>query len=165
MGEGDDRWWDGWMVSPTPLTWTWVWVSSGSWWRTGRPGVLQSMALQRVGHDWVTTESSGIFLYRSHYALFSFIFLSIWACFLIVVLMSLCTNYLFHCSGVSIDWFFSVMDIPLYFVMCLVIFDWMILSFLFLHVGLFSIKHLNHLKICLTLLKLFLSSSGERVQG
>ena len=34
--------------------WTWVWVNSGSWWWTGRPGVLQSMGLQRVGHNWVT---------------------------------------------------------------------------------------------------------------
>ena len=34
--------------------WTWVWVNSGSWWWTGRPGVLQSMGSQRVGHDWVT---------------------------------------------------------------------------------------------------------------
>ena len=34
--------------------WSWVWVNSGSWWWTGRPGVLQSTALQRVGHDWVT---------------------------------------------------------------------------------------------------------------
>ena len=43
-GEGDDRRWDGWMA---PLTWwTWVWVNSGSWWWTGRPGVLQSMGLQ-----------------------------------------------------------------------------------------------------------------------
>ena len=51
-GEGDDRGWDGWMA---PLTqWTWVWVSSGSWWWTGKPGVLQSMGSQRVGHDWVT---------------------------------------------------------------------------------------------------------------
>ena len=50
--EGDDRGCDGWMASPTP--WTWVWVSSGSWWWTGRPGVLQSMGSQRVGHDWVT---------------------------------------------------------------------------------------------------------------
>ena len=33
---------------------TWVWVSSGSWWWTGRPGVLQSMGSQRVGHDWAT---------------------------------------------------------------------------------------------------------------
>ena len=34
--------------------WTWVWVNSGSWWWTGRPGVLQSMGSQRVGHDWAT---------------------------------------------------------------------------------------------------------------
>ena len=34
--------------------WTWVWASSGSRWRTGKPGVLQSMGLQRVGHNWVT---------------------------------------------------------------------------------------------------------------
>ena len=51
-GEGDDRGWGGWMASPTQ--WTWVWVNSRSWWWTGRPGMLQSMGLQRVGHDWVT---------------------------------------------------------------------------------------------------------------
>ena len=34
--------------------WTWVWVNSGSWWWTGRPGVLQSMRLQRVRHDLAT---------------------------------------------------------------------------------------------------------------
>ena len=51
-GEGDDRGWDGWMASLTRQTW--VWVNSGSWWWTGRPGVLQSMGSQRVGHDWVT---------------------------------------------------------------------------------------------------------------
>ena len=50
-GEGDDRGWDGWMASPT--WWTWVWVNSGSWWWTGRPGVLQFMESQRVGHDWM----------------------------------------------------------------------------------------------------------------
>ena len=49
-GEGDNRGWDGWMVSPTQ--WTWVWINSGSWWWTGRPGVLQSIGLQRVGHNW-----------------------------------------------------------------------------------------------------------------
>ena len=51
-GEGDNRGWDGWMASRT--RWTWVWVNSGSWWRTGRPGVLRFMGSQRVGHDWVT---------------------------------------------------------------------------------------------------------------
>ena len=52
VGEGDDRGWDGWMASP--VQWTWVWVSSGSWWRTGKPGVLQSMGSQRVRNDWAT---------------------------------------------------------------------------------------------------------------
>ena len=51
-GEGDDRGWDGWMASPT--WWTWVWVNSGSWWWTGRPGVLWSMVSQRVEQDWGT---------------------------------------------------------------------------------------------------------------
>ena len=51
-GEGDNRGWDGWMASRTQ--WTWVWASSGSWWWTGKPGMLQSMGSQRVGHDWVT---------------------------------------------------------------------------------------------------------------
>ena len=51
-GEGDDRGWDGWMASLT--RWTWVWENSGSWWWTGRPGMLQFMGLQRFGHDWAT---------------------------------------------------------------------------------------------------------------
>ena len=45
-GAGDDRGWDGWMTSLTQ--WTWVWVNSGSWWWTGRPGVLHSMGSQRM---------------------------------------------------------------------------------------------------------------------
>ena len=51
-GEGDGKEWDGWMASLT--RWTWVWVYSGSWWWTGRPGVLRFMGSQRVGHDWAT---------------------------------------------------------------------------------------------------------------
>ena len=51
-GEGDNREWDGWMALPT--RWTWIWVSSRSWQWTGKPGVLQSMGLQRVGQDWAT---------------------------------------------------------------------------------------------------------------
>ena len=39
-----NRGWDGWMASPT--LWMWVWASSGSWWWTGKPVVLQSMGLQ-----------------------------------------------------------------------------------------------------------------------
>ena len=43
------RWLD---VSPTQ--WTWVWVNSGSWWWTGKPGLLRFMVWLRVGHDCVT---------------------------------------------------------------------------------------------------------------
>ena len=61
-GEGDDRGWDDWMASPTG--WTWVWVNSGSWWWTGKPGMLQSMGSQRVRLDWVTeldwTDAKGL---------------------------------------------------------------------------------------------------------
>ena len=52
--EGDDRGWDGWMGSP--FQWTWVWANSGRLWGTGEPGVLQSMGLQRVGHDLATEQ-------------------------------------------------------------------------------------------------------------
>ena len=53
-GERDGREWDGWMASPSQ--WTWVWVNSGRWWWTGRPGMLQSMGLQRVGDstEWLS---------------------------------------------------------------------------------------------------------------
>ena len=63
------RGWDGWMASPT--WWTWVWVNPGSWWWTGRPGMLCFIGLQRVRPNWATelywTEmikhSDSIFLY------------------------------------------------------------------------------------------------------
>ena len=51
-GKGKDRGWDAWMASLT--LWTWVWASSRSWWWTGKPCVLQSIGLQRVGYDWAT---------------------------------------------------------------------------------------------------------------
>ena len=50
-GEGDNRRWDDWMASP--IRWTWVWVNSGSWWWTGRPGMLSFMGSQRVGLGWL----------------------------------------------------------------------------------------------------------------
>ena len=43
---------DGWMASQ--MWWTWVWTHSGSWWWTGRPGVLQSLGSQSVEHNWMT---------------------------------------------------------------------------------------------------------------
>ena len=36
------------------IQWTWVCVNSRSWWWIGRPGVLWSVGLQRVGHNWLT---------------------------------------------------------------------------------------------------------------
>ena len=51
-GEGDNRGWDCWMASPT--WWTCIWLSSGSWWWTGKPGMLPSIGLHRVRHDWAT---------------------------------------------------------------------------------------------------------------
>ena len=50
-GEGEDRGWDGWMASLTQLTW--VWASCDRWWRTGKPGVLQSIGSQNVRHNLV----------------------------------------------------------------------------------------------------------------
>ena len=44
------RWLDG-ITDSMDMT---LRVNSRSWWWTGRPGVLQSMGLQRVGHDWAT---------------------------------------------------------------------------------------------------------------
>ena len=52
VGEGNDRGWDDWMASPT--RWTWVWVDSGSWWWTGKPGMLRLMGPQKVRNDWAT---------------------------------------------------------------------------------------------------------------
>ena len=49
-GEEGIRGWDGLIASL--MQWTWTWANSERWWGTGRPGVLQSMGSQRVGHDW-----------------------------------------------------------------------------------------------------------------
>ena len=48
------RGWNGWMASP--MQWTWIWANFRRLWGTGRPGVLQSMGSQRVGHDWATEQ-------------------------------------------------------------------------------------------------------------
>ena len=53
--EVGDIGWGAWRASMTQRTW--VEAKSGIWWRTGKPGVLQSMGLQRVGHDWETEQT------------------------------------------------------------------------------------------------------------
>ena len=52
--EEGNRGWDGWMASL--IQWTWTWANSGTWWGTGKPGVLQSMGSPRVGHDLATEQ-------------------------------------------------------------------------------------------------------------
>ena len=67
--KGTIRGWGGWMASPT--RWTWVWASFGSWWWTGKPGMLQSMGLQRTGLDWlnwITTCCSPRYLFMHAFA-------------------------------------------------------------------------------------------------
>ena len=66
-GEGEDRGWDGWLASLTQ--WTWIWANSGSWRRTGKPGVLKSMASQRVRHDLALILRSGCTLIGSFFPL------------------------------------------------------------------------------------------------
>ena len=53
-GEAGDKGWGGCMSSSTQ--WTWVWANSGRSWRTGKPGMLQTMELRRVRHDLVTEQ-------------------------------------------------------------------------------------------------------------
>ena len=57
-GEGGNRKWDGWMASLTQ--WIWVWANSGRWWRIRKPGVLQSMAVQKVGPDSATEQQQKV---------------------------------------------------------------------------------------------------------
>ena len=65
-GERGDREWDGWMASSTQ--WAWVWANSGRWWRTGKPGILQSMRLQRDTTDRLNN-SNNLCFYISTYLL------------------------------------------------------------------------------------------------
>ena len=66
-GEEGDRGWDGWMAPLTERIW--VWANSGRWWRTGKPGVLQSMGSQRVRHDWATEQ----LLFQQQHTLFLYL--------------------------------------------------------------------------------------------
>ena len=59
------RWTEDATEMASPTQWTWVWVNSGSWWWTGRLGMLQSMGSQNVGHDWVT-EPNTCKIHSSH---------------------------------------------------------------------------------------------------
>ena len=84
-GEGDNRGWDGWMVSLTQ--WILVWASFGSWWRTGRPGVLQPMGWQGIRQNWVT-ELTDWSIFILQFRLFVWIFLMLtFLCFTVFTLV------------------------------------------------------------------------------
>ena len=84
-GEGDDRGWAGWMVSLTQ--WTLVWASFGSWWWTGRPGVLQPMGWQGIRQNWVT-ELTDWSIFILQFRLFVWIFLMLtFLCFTVFTLV------------------------------------------------------------------------------
>ena len=51
-GEWGDRGWASCIASP--IQWNWIWTNSRRWWRTWKPGVLQSMGSQRIRYNWVT---------------------------------------------------------------------------------------------------------------
>ena len=80
-----NRGWDGWMASRTQ--WTWVWVNSGSWWWTGRPGELQSMGSQRVGHDWATELNWGLITPFSEHCIYFYLGFLIGVCMLFLFLV------------------------------------------------------------------------------
>ena len=100
----DDRGWDGLMVSLTQ--WTWVWVKSRSWWWTGWPDMVQSMVLQRVGHDWATelnyTELNYCWIFFFRY----FIITESWksSVFHIVALWNMKKCNLFYGRTLGIHW-------------------------------------------------------------
>ena len=66
-GRQEMRWLDGITDMMMSMIWTWVRLNSGSWWWTGRPGVLQSMGSQRVRHNWATELTNlGGFIFECH---------------------------------------------------------------------------------------------------
>ena len=106
-GEGDNRGWDGWRASST--WWTWVWVNSGSWWRTEKRVVLQSMGSQRVGHNWATElnwiepSENSVYKLNRQWAKLSEIFIAnfkvCWISVHLIMLLWFCSLYLFSQSG------------------------------------------------------------------
>ena len=77
--------------------WTWVWASSRRWWGTGNHGVLQSMGLQRVRHDWATELN---WKHRASHRICCCLVASNYSYLLVSNKSSL--NILWHCP--SLDW-------------------------------------------------------------
>ena len=118
-GEGDDRGWDGWMASRT--RWMWVSVNSGSWWWTGRPGMLRFMGLQRVGHNWaidliwcnIVLYSIG--LYFHHQTHHNWALFPLWLSLLFLLKLYLCSSPVAYWAPTNLgSSFFSVLSFSLF---------------------------------------------------
>ena len=92
--EADDRGWDGWMASPTQ--WTWVWVNSGSWWWTGRPGMLQSMGSQRDTTEWLIWTESKVCITPIQHSKWTCLALPNIRVFMVTLLYDLWIHFLKH---------------------------------------------------------------------
>ena len=104
----DWRWEEKGMTEDEMAGWhhPWVWVGSGSWWWTGRPGMLQSSSLgsQRVGHNWVTelTKLDYMMIFYFYLVCFTFcISYSVFPFHLVFVFQVLCLSF-FWCSFSSL---------------------------------------------------------------
>ena len=91
------RWLDGITHSQT-----WVWASFGSWWQTGKPGMLQSMGSQRVGHNWVTNTTRLVIAFLPRSSSFNF-----------MAVVTICSDFgvqenkvchCFHCFPIYLSW-------------------------------------------------------------
>ena len=112
-GEGGKRGWDGWMASLT--LWAWVWASSGRQWRSGKPGVLQSMVPQRVRHDWVTEQQQShkhpklrmVQIDSNHPSLSMHNTIYLWVLLIINLNVSQTVDFYFHCHhSATNDYYF-----------------------------------------------------------
>ena len=52
-------------MDTSSIQWTWIRAISGRQWRTRKPGVLQSMGLQRVRHDLATDQQTFFFRHNA----------------------------------------------------------------------------------------------------
>ena len=144
------------MASPTQ--WTWVWVDSGSWWWTGRPGMLQFIGSQRVGHNWETELTD----WQSYFILFPlllFCFKFHWFMFFIIsfLLFNLCffsslslfsnifyvLHYIFSSASFMVFSFFSLS--PFFLIFCSGILDYLRLFFFLFYCKYLMLSNLSAL--------------------
>lgn len=84
----------------------WEWTNSRRWWRTRKPGMLQSMGLQRIRHDrdWTITILWNFFSSNVHFLL------QFWN-FLCIRLFHLHTEtFYFFLSNLNIFYFFFLSE-------------------------------------------------------